>query len=77
MLDKVLKVNDGHAVIYFTHRTPVNLYSSSGKVDELIDIMLCPLDSRCTTLSEHLERVRIGQEDTLIIHLDQLKEDVA
>lgn len=71
MLDKVLRVNSNHAVVYFTHRSPVNLYSDCGKVDELIDIILCPLDSPCSTLSEHIEWKRMCDADTMEIVIEE------
>lgn len=42
MLDKVHMKDENHAVIYFTHRSPVNVYSDCGNVLELVAVLLGP-----------------------------------
>ena len=72
MIDKILRVNEFEAVIYYTHRSPVGLYSSTGEVEALIDMILAPIGHECKTLSEYLERVKIGSEDTVVIYVDDV-----
>jgi len=72
MLDKVYYISEYELVLVFTHRSPVGLYSSNGKVLELLDEFLAPLDNECTTLSEYLHRVQVGEEDTQEIDISKV-----
>jgi len=66
MLDKVVYINDKEVRLIFTHRSPVTLYSSDGNVLELLDEMLCPINSTgAKTLTEYKANERISDEDTI------------
>lgn len=72
MLDKVFYRNECEVVLIFTHRSAVTLYHSEGKVMELLDEFLAPLGSNCITLSEFKHRVKMSEEDTVIIDLEEV-----
>lgn len=72
MLNKIYYRSNKEVVLIFTHRSPVALWSSDGKVLELMDEFLAPLHSECATLSEWNRRVQSGQEDTQVINLDEV-----
>ncbi len=48
------------------------LWSEEGRVLELLDEFLAPLDNECKTISEYNHRVKVGEEDTLIINLNEV-----
>lgn len=72
MLDKVYYKNECEVMLIFTHRSAVTLYHSEGKVMELLDEFLAPLGSDCITLSEFKNRVKIAEEDTVIIDIEEV-----
>ena len=72
MLDKIYYKSDKEVVLIFTHRIQATLWSSNGKVLELLDEFLAPLSSSCETMSEYVYRLKVEKEDTVIINLDKV-----
>lgn len=72
MLDKVYYKSRYEVVLFYTHRSPVTLWSGSGNILEFLDEFLAPLGNECTTLSEYVRRVAASEEDTQVINLDEV-----
>ena len=72
MIDKILKVNDREAIIYFTHKSPVKLHSSESNVEELIVMMVSPFSLETKTYSSMIIRMAVCNADTLTINLDEV-----
>ena len=71
MLDKVYYKSKKEVVLIYTHRSPVTLWSDEN-ILEFLDMFLAPIGSNCDTLSEYVRRVAIGEEDTQVIHIDDV-----
>lgn len=72
MIDQIIITNNKEAMIIFTNKKPVTLYSSEGKVVEMLDEFLTPLNSRCKTFSGHQALAKRCLEDTQVINLNQV-----
>lgn len=72
MLDKIYYKNNKEVVLIFTDRPPFGLYHSGGKILEFLDEFLAPIGSGCVNLTEYRHRLRVGEEDTLVIHIDDV-----
>ena len=72
MIDQIIVTNSKEAMIIFTNKNPVALYSSEGRIQEMLDEFLTPLNSRCKTLTAHQALVKRCSEDTQIIDLNQV-----
>ena len=72
MLDCIYYINSQEVVLIYTYRSSVILWSEEGRVLELLDEFLAPLDNECKTISEYNHRVKVGEEDTLIINLNEV-----
>lgn len=63
MIDKIVVSKDRtKATVFYTNRSPVNLYSDSGTVLELVDIILAPIGF--STYTEYCYRLKVSQDDT-------------
>jgi len=72
MIDKIYYKSNKEVIIYFTNKKQFTLYSSNGQVIDLLDELMVPVNSNCTTLSEWEHRVKISKEDTQEIHLNKV-----
>ncbi len=73
MLDKILIVSKQKVVIYYTHRPPVTVYSSSGNAWDLANELLAPLSNSNAESYTHWQRMKaVSKEDTQVIHLDDV-----
>ena len=73
MLDEILYVSENQAYVYYTHRSPISVYSSTGDVMSMVDELLSPLNAAHTdTLTEYQRIEAASKEDTLIIPLDEI-----
>lgn len=72
MLDTIYYRSEREVVLIFTDRSPFTLYSSSGRVIELLDEFLAPINTECATLTEWNQRLKAAEGDTQIIDLDKV-----
>lgn len=85
MLDKIYMKSENEAIIYFTHRDPVNVYSDCGNVVELLAILVGPSPKESRLMDTYNGEERRStlrpwtpsmDEDTEIINIEDLEEAV-
>lgn len=65
---RIQHVSEKEVILHFPGREPFTLYSASGRVAEMLDEFLCPVDqSNFVRLSDYQRAVEQSEEPTLVI----------
>lgn len=72
MLDTIYYKSKKEAILIFTNRSSLTVWSSDNNVIELVDELLAPMGGYCITLSEWKRAVESGKEDTQVIDLGKV-----